>query len=310
MSRKPLSTVTLFRGDCVAWLEQQPPKSVHAIVTDPPYGLVEYSHDHIAKRSNGRGGIWRLPPNYDGWQRQPLPRFTALSRLQTKRIHDFFSVWAAAVERVLVPGAHIFVASTPMLSFNISGALADAGFERRGTIVRLVRTLRGGDRPKNAESEFPSVSVMPRAGWEPWLLFRKPLDGTVANTLRVWGTGALRRPSDGRPFSDVLRSSRASAVERRIAPHPSLKPQEFLRQVVRAALPLGVGRLLDPFCGSGAVNAAAAVLGYESIGIEIDKAYFKLATQAIPRLAELTVAGPESPPYEARRAKSPRRNTR
>ena len=36
-----------------------------------------------------------------------------------------------------------------------------AGFEKRGEIVRVVQTLRGGDRPKNAHEEFQSVSVMP-----------------------------------------------------------------------------------------------------------------------------------------------------
>ena len=33
---------TLFDGDCFEWLRQQPDNSIHAVVTDPPYGLVEY----------------------------------------------------------------------------------------------------------------------------------------------------------------------------------------------------------------------------------------------------------------------------
>lgn len=76
-------------------------------------------------------------------------------------------------------------------------------------------------------------------------------------------------------------------MSERIAPHPSLKPQRFLRQVVRAALPLSKGLLLDPFMGSGSVIAAAEALGLRSIGLEINADYFKLAREAIPRLAIL-----------------------
>jgi site-specific DNA-methyltransferase (adenine-specific) len=123
--------------------------------------------------------------------------------------------------------------------------------------------------------------------WEPWLLFRKPLQGRVQDNLRKWKTGGLRRISDTLPFGDVIRSHPTRAAERAIAPHPSLKPQAFLRQVVRAMLPLGEGVILDPFAGSGSTLAAAEAVGYDSIGIESDPTYFTLAQSAIPALAKL-----------------------
>ena len=30
----------LYRADCLEWLQAQPSSSVHAVVTDPPYGLI------------------------------------------------------------------------------------------------------------------------------------------------------------------------------------------------------------------------------------------------------------------------------
>ena len=82
------------------------------------------------------------------------------------------------------------------------------------------------------------MSVMPRAQWEPWLLYREPIETkTVADNLRKWKTGGLRRISPDQPFGDVIRSHPTGKIERRIAPHPSLKPQSFLRAVVRAMLP-------------------------------------------------------------------------
>ena len=56
-----------------------PENSIHGIVTDPPYGVKEYEFDQLEKRANGNGGIWRIPPSFDGSARQPLPRFTALN---------------------------------------------------------------------------------------------------------------------------------------------------------------------------------------------------------------------------------------
>jgi DNA modification methylase len=273
--------------DCLDWLEQAPERSVHALVTDPPYGLVEYTRKEQEKLKAGRGGVWRLPPSFDGHARSPLPRFTTLSESDLVNIGEFFRVWARLLHRVLVPGANVLVASNPLVSPIVSTALSQAGLERRGEIVRLVMTMRGGDRPKAAHEEFSEVSVMPRSMWEPWLMFRRPIEGRVQDNLRRWGTGGFRRPSEERPFGDVIRSSPTHASERRLAPHPSLKPQEFMRQLVRGVLPLGRGVVLDTFAGAGSTLAAANRVGYDSVGIEVDPEYFKIAQTAIPALERI-----------------------
>lgn len=276
---------TVLQGDCLDWLRNRAPESVHAVVTDPPYGLVEYSAKEQSKLRGGKGGVWRIPPSFDGAQRSPLPRFTVLSPSDRHDLAQFFATWATLLEPVLVPGANVLVATNPLLSYIVSGALAQAGLERRGEIARLVTTMRGGDRPKGAHEEFSEVSVMPRSMWEPWLVFRKPLEGRVQDNLRKWRTGGFRRPSGQRPFGDVIRSAPTRKEEKALAPHPSLKPQEFLRQIVRGVLPLGDGVVLDPFCGSGSTLAAANAVGYKSIGIEKDAEYFAMALRAVPLLA-------------------------
>jgi site-specific DNA-methyltransferase (adenine-specific) len=279
----------LVLEDCSSWLERQPMNSVHAVVTDPPYGLIEYSETEQSKLREGRGGVWRIPPSFDGSKRSPLPRFTVLTADDLDALERFFLAWGRSLNRVLVPGANVLVASNPLLSHLVAGALARAGLERRGEIVRLTMTMRGGDRPKAAHVEFSDVSVMPRSMWEPWLVFRKPLDGRVQDNLRKWGTGGFRRISADRPFGDVIESAPTRATERRLAPHPSLKPQAFLRKVVRGVLPLGTGIVLDPFAGSGSTLAAAEAVGYSSLGVERDPTYFEMARLAIPKLAALDV---------------------
>jgi DNA modification methylase len=277
----------LYHTDCFAWLDECKPSSLHAVVTDPPYGLVEYTEREQAKLRNGRGGIWRIPPAFDGHRRAPLPRFTVLDAEDLSGLHAFFRRLAASLVRALVPGANVVVASNPLLSHIVAAAMSASGLELRGYISRLTMTMRGGDRPKNAHREFDGVSVMPRSMWEPWVILRKPLDGRVQDNLRKWGTGGFRRISDDQPFGDVIRSNPTPKAERSIAPHPSLKPQDFLRKVVRAALPLGTGVVLDPFAGSGSTLAAANAVGYESIGLEQDPVFVEMAMTAIPLLAAL-----------------------
>lgn len=286
---------SMVLSDCMEWLERQPPNTVHAVVTDPPYGLVEYSAREQDKLRAGKGGIWRIPPSFDGAKRSPLPRFTVLTAVELAELERFFLAWGRALDRVLVPGANVVVASNPLLSYLVSGVLAQAGLQRRGEIARLVMTMRGGDRPKSAHLEFSDVSVMPRSMWEPWLVFRKPLEGRVQDNLRKWGTGGFRRVSADRPFGDVIESAPTRAQERKHAPHPSLKPQAFLRKLVRGVLPLGEGVVLDPFAGSGSTLAAAEAVGYDSIGLERDHQYFELAKTAIPNLATIAVDAGRTP---------------
>ncbi len=281
----------ILHANCFDWLGRVPENRLHAIVTDPPYGVKEYEVDQIEKRSNGHGGIWRIPPSFDGHTRAPLPRFTALAPKEREALRLFFVKWAKLAVRTLRPGGHVFIASSAFLCHAVFAALAEGGLEFRGQLIRLVRTLRGGDRPKNAEHEFPGVSSMPRGCYEPWGVFRKPIPSgmRVSDCLREFQTGGLRRTLDGKPFSDVIVSERTPRREREVVNHPSLKPQSLLRRIVHSCLPLGEGIIADPFMGSGSTVAAAEAQGLSCIGIERHPDYFEMAKKAIPRLAQLQV---------------------
>lgn len=278
---------TYVLGDTIQWLAELPPNSIHAVVTDPPYGVIEYEDKHHEKLKKGRGGVWRIPPSFDGAKRKPLPRFTVLSQEEITGLYNFFGALAYGLQRALVPGGHILIASNPLLSSLTFHAFQQAGLEKRGEVIRLVQTLRGGDRPKGAEEEFADVSMMARSCWEPWGIFRKPMEGTAAENLRQWGTGGLRRISEDEPFKDVIPCSPTRGREKEIAPHPSLKPQRFMRQVVRAALPLGIGIVYDPFAGSSSTLAAAEANGYLSIGTDRDTGYYALGREAFVPLSTL-----------------------
>ena len=292
--QQSLDKATIYHADSFEWMADQPENSIEAVVTDPPYGLIEYNDTETAKLRAGKGGVWRVPPSFDGHKRAPLPRFTVLTDEDRKNLHKFFLRLGVQLNRILVPGANVLVASNPLLSHIVASALGEGGLELRGYISRQVMTMRGGDRPKNAHDEFSDVSVLPRSQWEPWVMLRKPPEGRIQDNLRKYGTGGFRRPSPERPFGDLIKSHPTPASERKISPHPSLKPQAFMRQLVRASLPLGTGKVLDPFMGGGSTIAAANAVGYESVGVELDRKYFETALNSIPSLAALSPKEPIS----------------
>lgn len=282
----------IVHADCLEWMGRVPENSIHGIVTDPPYGVKEYNFDQLEKRANGNGGIWRIPPSFDGCVRAPLPRFTALNQREREQLYRFFVEWAKVATHALRPGGHVFIACNAFLCQLVYAALVEGGLEFRGQVIRVVQTLRGGDRPKNAETEFPDVCSLPRGGYEPWGVLRKPIPTgmKVSDCLREFETGGLRRLPEGVPFCDLIQSGRTPQREREIANHPSIKPQGLLRELVRAVLPLGKGIVLDPFMGSGSTVAAAEALGLKAIGIEKHQEYYLMAQKAIRPLSLIEVA--------------------
>lgn len=314
-----LMNYTLHAGNSFDILEEEYGENYfHAVVTDPPYGVIEFETANVEKMRDGVGGVWRIPPEMDGSKRKPLPRFTVLTDDNKEMLRNFFRTFGEAVNRVLRPGGHVFVATTQLLMHEVSKQLDEAGLERRDVLFRESKTLRGGDRPKGAHDhpEYKMVSSMPRVWWEPWLLYRKPFDGRLEENLEKWQTGGLRRESEDRPFVDLLKNGKTPSEETEIVKqahpggedeaeaHPNLKPQYLMRELCHAALPLQQGVILDPFMGSGSTIAAAHALGYEAVGIELDDTFYQMADSAIPKLADFETEIELRDDFTARRGES------
>ena len=95
---------TIHNGDCIETMNQMPPESVDAIVTDPPYGL------------GFMGRKWDdLPPSLE---------------------------WAEACYRVLKPGGHIAAFGGTRTWHRLAVAIEDAGFEMRSEERRVGKECR------------------------------------------------------------------------------------------------------------------------------------------------------------------------
>lgn len=159
--------VTLLLGDCLDILPTLDPDSIDAVVTDPPYEL---------------GFMGK------GWDRSGIA-------FQT-------SAWEQAL-RVAKPGAHLLAFGGTRTYHRLACAIEDAGWEVRDCLVWGYSS--GFPKSHNLDGEWQGWGTALKPAWEPILLARKPLRGTVAANVAEYGTGALnidgcRIPTEGEEF--------------------------------------------------------------------------------------------------------------
>jgi DNA modification methylase len=92
--------------------------------------------------------------------------------------------WAEAL-RVAKPGAHLVAFGGTRTFHRLACAIEDAGWEVRDTLSWLY----GNGFPKSHNGSWGGTALKP--AWEPIILARKPLVGTVAANVALHGTGAL-----------------------------------------------------------------------------------------------------------------------
>ena len=93
------------------------------------------------------------------------------------------------------------------------------------------------------------------------------------------------RPQLESPFFYVPKPSGST---RKVNTHPTVKPIDLMRHLVRLITPPR-GTCLDPFMGSGTTGVACLMEGMDFIGIEREEEYFKIAQDRLEQL-DLKVA--------------------
>ena len=92
--------------------------------------------------------------------------------------------WTAAL-RVLKPGAYLLAFGGTRTFHRMACAIEDAGFELRDTVMWVY----GSGFPKSHNGEWGGTALKP--AWEPIIVARKALIGTVAQNFAQHGTGGL-----------------------------------------------------------------------------------------------------------------------
>ena len=212
----------------------------------------------------------------------------------------------------------------------------------------------GGEPITALAREWQGWGTALKPSWEPIVLARKPLVGTVAANVLEHGTGAIHidgcrvesyggstargdEPSAASRYADrgstnfaatpgprggsdkgrwpanilhdgspevvaafpaggndsgtaarFFYSAKAGAYDRLKSKHPTVKPVDLMRWLVRLVTPPG-GVTLDPFAGTGTTGAAAWLEGFSAVLIEREAEY----RADIARRMDLMLAGPE-----------------
>ena len=144
-------TVRLYHADCRDAMRAMEAESVHAIVTDPPYGL----------SFMGKGWDHGVPGE---------------------------EFWIEAL-RVAKPGAHLLAFGGTRTFHRLTCAIEDAGWEIRDCIQWVYGS--GFPKSKNLAGKWKGWGTALKPAWEPIIVARKPLRGTVAANVEAHGCGAL-----------------------------------------------------------------------------------------------------------------------
>jgi len=142
---------TIINDDCLHAMQGLEDNTIDSIVTDPPYGLSFMGKDW----DHGIPGV---------------------------------VFWQEAL-RIAKPGCHLLAFGGTRTFHRLAVAIEDAGWEIRDTVMWVYGS--GFPKSHNLKGEWQGYGTALKPAWEPVIVARKPLEGTVANNVLKWGTGAI-----------------------------------------------------------------------------------------------------------------------
>lgn len=222
-----ISSPWIFHGDCIEWLRMLPDASIDAFVSDPPYGLGA-PPDPVAVLTAWANGQEFFAPNKGGFMGRAWDAFVPgpeLWREVFRTLKPGGHVVAFAATRTVdwtslamrLSGFDIrdiiswgYTSGFPK-SYNVSKAIDDyLGFEREvigeQTKVRAVGSGSAlptiGAPPEEQTWDLTAPASEEAKQWNGWgtalkpcfepaVLARKPLEGTIAENVLTFGTGAI-----------------------------------------------------------------------------------------------------------------------
>jgi site-specific DNA-methyltransferase (adenine-specific) len=150
-------------GDCREVMQTLHPDSVDSIVSDPPYGLSAAKNSGKSSRGGFMGKEWD--------HGVPGVEF-----------------WTEAL-RVAKPGAHLLAFGGTRTYHRLACAIEDAGWEIRDCISWVYAS--GFPKSHNLKGQWAGWGTSLKPAWEPVIVARKPLCGTVAENVLAHGTGGI-----------------------------------------------------------------------------------------------------------------------
>src|SRR3989344_502262 len=279
----PLNKIIL--SDVVEGIKNLPDESCDVIIIDPPYNIGKDFGNNIDRRELNDYITWSK-----GWINESV---RVLKPTGTMFIYGFSEIlahlsveislnkrwliwhytnknvasldfWQRSHESIICtwknrPNFNKDEVREPYTEVFLNGA---AGKIRKGTIGRF---SRGG---KETIYSAHKGGALPR--------------DVIKIPALAGGAGMNERWFMCRQCNDIFEPRKLKEhLDHEIKKHPTQKPLELCRKLIKSSMPKSNGVVLVPFVGSGAECLAAKELGQNYIGFEINPDYVKLAEKVI-----------------------------
>lgn len=300
---------TLICGNSIEILKTFPENSIHAIISDIPYGIGLDDWDILHRNTNSAyGGSSPAQLSAGGLFRRrgkPLNGWSEADKNIPREYQEWCGLWAGSWLRVLKDGGTCFVFSGRRYAHRCIIALEDAGFtfkdmlawEKDNAPHRAQRLSAIYERRRDYENSvkwegWRVANLSPL--FEPILWFQKPYrtggtiaDNVIENNVGAWNEFALTRYNmHDDIFSNIIRVKTEQSDH---SLHSAQKPLKLMELLI-SLVTLENHIVLDPFAGSGTTCLAAKNLKRHYIGIDIEAENIRTANNRLNSPAQYEIA--------------------
>lgn len=237
---------SLVNTDAMDWLRSLPSEHADCVCSDPPYGI-DY-HAFGAKSSGIRHQASGSAPVPSAQCPVPPGRFDRVLNDDAP-----FIWWLREAWRVTVPGGCLLCFAGWQTSDIFRTAIGWAGWKVRSMAVWDKGSPALGDFKQDFGPQHEIIWFAVKGRY----CFPRATRSGDPSWQRPRSVIQCKRPREGRT-------------------HPTEKPVELLRQLIRSTVPRG-GLVLDPFSGTGSTGVAALTEGRRFAGSELNPSYCTVA---------------------------------
>lgn len=299
----------IILGDSTEILKSIPAASIHAIISDIPYGIGCDEWDVLHNnRNTAYGGASSAQLAAKGLFRRrgkPLNGWSEADKQIPAEYQNWCAMWAGDWVRVLKPGGSCFVFAGRRYAHRCVVALEDAGFTfkdmlswekdkapHRAQRLSAIYKRRNDEFNERRWTGWRVANLRPL--FEPILWFQKPYKtgGTIAdnvleNEVGAWNENALMRynlhTETREVFSNIIKVRMSTKDHGK---HVAQKPLELMELLISLVTMEGQ-TVMDPFMGSGTTCVAAQKLNRHYIGIDIDPKSVHIAKERLNLSAQI-----------------------
>jgi site-specific DNA-methyltransferase (adenine-specific) len=291
------------QGDCKELLQDILENSIHAIISDIPYGIGIDDWDVLHQNTN-RAYLGSSPAQANGGSTfkkrgKPINGWSEADRLIPYEYQNWCATWAAECFRVLKPGGSALIFSGRRFSHRCTNAFEDSGFLVKDTLAwvkdkaphRAQRISvvfdRRGNEDASQEWEGWRVGNL-RPLYEPILWFVKPypIGTTIADNILLHGVGAYNNDAFHKYCKVQENIIFAGLNKNEGGLHPTQKPLKLMKALIELVTKENQ-IILDPFMGSGTTLVAAKQLNRHYIGFDQNSDYVQITRERLNESNEL-----------------------